>query len=145
MPRNRPRPEGPLVSACLHCFEPSTIRLLRIRDCWDPRSLPECVYKSWKEDMPFANAAICRVLCILAMSVATAQATIVIALRDANMIIIGADSLVVRGKERPHECKVFQHKDTVAGISGTFNPELGFDLPAITRQIVQAERLNLSD
>ena len=65
-----------------------------------------------------------RVLCVLAISVTAAHATIVIALRDGNTIVVGADSKGVGGE---HVCKVFQHNDTVGGISGA------------------SEKLNLSD
>jgi hypothetical protein len=83
-----------------------------------------------------------RVLYVLAISVTAAHATIVIALRDGNTIVVGADSNGVGGE---HVCKVFQHNDTVGGISGASDKGLGFDLPAITRGVVQNEKLNLSD
>jgi hypothetical protein len=90
--------------------------------------------------------AIGRMAVVLIGFAGVAGASFMVAIGNSTEIFIGADShATIQGRQaRFTACKVFQHESTIAGISGGFNPAIGFDLPKIARQIIERDDLSLS-
>jgi len=92
------------------------------------------------------SSVIGRMVLVLIGFTSVAGASFIVAIGNSTEIFIGADShATIQGSQaRFTACKVFQHENTIAGISGGFNPAIGFDLPKIARQIIQRDDLSLS-